>query len=306
MTEKLTSSTPQADRQSVPVKAHLAMLLTMMLFGLMSPLSKDAMNSGLTGPQLATFRIAGGTLLFWLSALVVPWRQVSRADLWRLALASVCGAVLSQGGLIIGISRTSPINATMEITAQPVYVLVLAALIQHQRITARKALGVLLGFVGAAILVFLTTASDGREANIVGDLMVLGSQVAFALYLTMFLPLIRRIDPFTFNRWMFTFGTLLLLPFTTSDMARLDWSALSSLVIGEVAYIIVFCTFVCFLLVVYAQRRLPSTVVSSYNYVQPVVTVVASLAMGLATLQWQHVLAAVLIFAGVALVISRR
>ena len=306
MTDKPTIDVPPPTRSTDYIKAHLAMLLTMLLFGLMSPLSKDAMNHGLTGPQLATFRIAGGTLLFWLSALFVPWRGVSRADLCRLALASVFGVVLSQGGLIIGISHTSPINATMEITAQPIYVLVLAALIQHQRVTARKAMGVLLGFAGAAILVFLTTHDDGRASSITGDLMVLGSQVAFALYLTMFVPLIKRIDPFTFNRWMFTFGTLLLLPFTAPHMARVDWAALTPAVVTEVAYIIVCCTFVCFLLVVYAQRRLPSTVVSSYNYVQPVVTVVASLVMGVATLQWQHVAAAALIFAGVALVISRR
>ena len=282
------------------------MLLTMVLFGLMSPFSKDTMNSGLTGPQLATLRICGGTLLFWLSSLFLPWHHVSRRDLLRLAVASIFGVVLSQGGLIMGISRTSPINATMEITAQPIYVLVLAAIILHERITPRKAAGVLLGFAGAATLVLMNTGDGGPQASIVGDLMVLGSQVAFALYLTMFLPLIRRLDPLTFNRWMFTFGSLLLLPFTAADMAQLNWSAVSARTWAEVAYIIVCCTFICFLLVVYSQRRLPSTVVSSYNYIQPVVTVVASLMMGLAVLQWQHVLAAALIFTGVWLVIHAR
>ena len=282
------------------------MLLTMVLFGLMSPFSKDAMNSGLTGPQLATLRICGGTLLFWLSSLFLPWHHVSRRDLLRLAVASIFGVVLSQGGLIMGISRTSPINATMEITAQPIYVLVLAAIIVHERITPRKAAGVLMGFAGAATLVLMNTGEGGPQASIVGDLMVLGSQVAFALYLTMFLPLIRRLDPLTFNRWMFTFGSLLLLPFTAADMAQLNWSAVSARTWAEVAYIIVCCTFICFLLVVYSQRRLPSTVVSSYNYIQPVVTVVASLMMGLAVLQWQHVLAAALIFTGVWLVIHAR
>ena len=261
------------------------MLLTMVLFGLMSPFSKDAMNSGLTGPQLATLRICGGTLLFWLSSLFLPWHHVSRRDLLRLAVASIFGVVFSQGGLIMGISRTSPINATMEITAQPIYVLVLAAIILHERITPRKAAGVLLGFAGAATLVLMNTGKGGPQASIVGDLMVLGSRVAFALYLTMFLPLIRRLDPLTFNRWMFTFGSLLLLPFTAADMVQLDWSAVSARTWAEVAYIIVCCTFICFLLVVYSQRRLPPAVMSSYNYIQPVVTVVGSLAMGLAVLQ---------------------
>ncbi len=285
------------------VRAHVAMVVTMVLFGLMAPFSKDALNSGLTGPQLATLRICGGTLLFWLASLVLPWHHVGRRDLLLMAVASIFGVVLSQGGLIMGISHTSPINATMEITAQPIYVLVLSALLLHQRVTPRKAAGVLLGFAGAATLVLMNTGHDGPHASLVGDLMVLGSQVAFALYLTMFLPLISRHDPLTFNRWMFTFGSLMLLPLTASDMTQLQWSAVTLTTWLEVAYIAVCCTFVCFLLVVYSQSRLPSTVVSSYNYIQPVVTVVASLAMGLAVLQWQHVVAAALIFTGVWLVI---
>ena len=292
-----------ATLQNRNLRAHAGMLLTMVLFGLMSPFSKDAMNSGLTGMQMATLRIVGGTILFWLAALFVPWRHVPLRDLLRLALASVFGVVLSQGGLIMGISHTSPINATMEITAQPIYVLVLAALLRYERITMRKALGVMLGFAGAATLVMLTVSDNGRAADIRGDLMVLGSQVAFAVYLTMFVPLIKRYDLLTFNRWMFTFGSLLLLPFTAADMARLQWAAVGAITWCEVAYIIIFCTFITFMLVVYGQRRLPSTVMSSYNYVQPVVTVIASVAMGVATLQWQHVVAATLIFSGVWLVI---
>ena len=289
------------------IRAHVAMVTAMVLFGMMSPLSKDAMNSGLTGQQLATLRIVGGTLLFWLAQLFTPWHSVRRGDLARLAVASVFGVVLSQGGLIMGISRTSPINATMEITAQPIYVLVLSAVLLHRRITLRKACGVLLGFAGAATLVLMNVGdSAGPSASIAGDLMVLGSQVAFALYLTMFLPLIARIDPLTFNRWMFTAGSLILLPFTIDDMTALDWSSVAATTWFDVGYIVVACTFVCFLLVVYSQRRLPTTVVSSYNYIQPVVTVAGSLAMGLAVLQWQHLVAAILIFGGVWLVISSR
>ena len=44
----------------------------------------------------------------------------------------------------------------------------------------------------------------------------------------------------------------------------------------------------------------------AFNYVQPFVTVTASLLMGLAVFQWQHLIAAILILAGVWLVISAR
>ena len=63
-------------------------------------------------------------------------------------------------------------------------------------------------------------------------------------------------------------------------------------------------TFCTFLLVVFAQRRLLPTTVSVYNYVQPFVAVVASMAMGIAAPQWMHAVAAALIFTGVWLVVN--
>ena len=68
---------------------------------------------------------------------------------------------------------------------------------------------------------------------------------------------------------------------------------------SEIVYIVAAATFFTFLLVVWAQRRLQPTTVSVYNYVQPFVTVVASMVMGLATPQWMHAVAAALIFTGV-------
>ncbi|MBO7610027.1 MAG: EamA family transporter, partial [Muribaculaceae bacterium] len=85
---------------------------------------------------------------------------------------------------------------------------------------------------------------------------------------------------------------------------QIEWSAISLRTASEVAYIVAAATFFTFLLVVFAQRRLLPTTVSVYNYVQPFVAVVASMAMGLAAPQWMHAVAAALIFTGVWLVIS--
>ena len=50
------------------------------------------------------------------------------------------------------------------------------------------------------------------------------------------------------------------------------------------------------------QRTLRPTVVSVYNYVQPVVSVAATLLMGIGILKPTHALAVVLVFSGVWLV----
>ena len=77
------------------------------------------------------------------------------------------------------------------------------------------------------------------------------------------------------------------------------WSATTLL---ETAYVIVFGTFIGYILIIKAQKILRPTVVAAYNYVQPVVAVIVSVLAGLGVLMWTHALAVVLVFSGVSLV----
>ena len=290
------------------LKAHGAMLLAMVLFGLMATFSKDVLaNGGITGPQLVAFRICGAAILFWLGSIIVPQQRVERHDLLKIVGASFFGFVMAQGGYIVGLSLTSPINATIELTTMPIFTLILSSIILNERITPRRALGIALGFTGAVLLITRTTSgASGHPTDFRGDILILISQVGYAFYLTYFSGVIRKYDAFTFNKWTFTFASIMIMPFVAPHIAQIDWPTMSARTATEIIYIVAAATFFTFLLVVWAQRRLMPTTVSSYNYVQPFVAVVASVAMGLAVFQWMHAVAAALIFTGVWLVINSK
>lgn len=290
------------------LKAHGAMLLAMVLFGLMATFSKDVLaNGGITGPQLVAFRICGAAILFWLGSIIVPQQRVERRDLLKIVGASFFGFVMAQGGYIVGLSLTSPINATIELTTMPIFTLILSSIILNERITPRRALGIALGFTGAVLLITRTTSgASGHPTDFRGDILILISQVGYAFYLTYFSGVIRKYDAFTFNKWTFTFASIMIMPFVAPHIVQIDWPAMSARTATEIIYIVAAATFFTFLLVVWAQRRLMPTTVSSYNYVQPFVAVVASVAMGLAVFQWMHTVAAALIFTGVWLVINSK
>ena len=188
----------------------------------------------------------------------------------------------------------------------PIFTLILSSILLHERITPRRALGIIMGFTGAVLLITRTTAGDGRPTDFRGDILILISQVGYAFYLTHYSKVIRKYDAFTFNKWTFTFASLFILPFTLPHIVQIDWLGMSARTAAEIIYIVAGATFFTFLLVVFAQRRLMPTTVSVYNYVQPFVAVVASMAMGLATPQWAHTVAAALIFTGVWLVVNTK
>ena len=286
-----------------PLIAHLSMFLACAFWGLMAPLGKDAMTHGIDGLHMVTFRVVGGCLLFWLTSLFVKKEKVPVRDRLKFAGAGLFGLVTNQCCYTIGLSITSPVNASIVTTSMPIFAMILAALILREPITGKKALGVLMGCSGALILILTSAAhASDRVGDIRGDLLCLGAQFSFALYLSLFQPLIRRYTVFTVNRWMFLWATLMILPFTGRHVWAIRVDAVPVQTWVEVFYVVFFGTFVAYILTMIGQRTLRPTVVSVYNYVQPLVAVSVSLLAGMAVLKWSQALAVVLVFSGVWLV----
>ena len=279
------------------------MFLACAFWGLMAPLGKDAMTHGITGLDMVTFRVAGAAILFWITSLFVKREHVPGKDIIRFIGAGFFGIVTNQCLYIYGLSLTSPVNASIVTTSMPIFAMLLSALILKEPLTTKKVGGVLLGFSGAIILILSSaTAASDKVGDIRGDLLCLFAQFSFALYLSLFNPLIRKYSVFTVNKWMFTFATLYILPFTFSHVAAIDYPNVPTSTWLETLFVVFICTYVCYILTMNAQQTLRPTVVSVYNYVQPMVAVVVSVLTGLGIFKPAHALAVVLVFFGVRLV----
>ncbi|MCR4773870.1 MAG: DMT family transporter [Prevotella sp.] len=289
------------------ITAHLSMLGANMFWGLMAPIGKAAMTHGLDGIDMVTFRVVGGAILFAIAALFAKKEHVSNHDKLMLFGAAIFGLVCNQCCFTIGLSLTSPINASIVTTSMPVFAMLLSALILHEPITKMKAGGVALGCTGAIILILTSaTAANAKVGDIRGDLLCMCAQISYSFYLSMFNKTVRKYSPFTLNKWMFLFATIMLLPFTGSHVAQIEWTAIPTSTWLEAGYVVLIGTFVCYILMMVGQRTLRPTVVSIYNYMQPIVSVIVSIAAGLGIMKWSQALAVILVFTGVYLVSKSR
>lgn len=301
--QKNIGQTPSCNRGAAPLQAHAAMFLACLFWGLMAPLGKDAMSHGIDGITMVSFRVAGGAALFWLTSLFTRKEHVPRKDVLRFAGAAVFGLVCNQCCFTIGLSLTSPINASIVTTSMPIFAMIFSAIILKEPITGKKTTGVLMGCSGALILILTSAAATNRvQGDIRGDLLCLAAQFSYSFYLSLFNPLVRRYSVITVSKWMFFWATLLLLPFTGVHVAALPWAQIGGITWLETAYVVVICTFVCYCLIMVGQKTLRPTVVSIYNYVQPIVSVTVSVLMGIGVLKWAQGLAIILVFGGVWLV----
>lgn len=287
---------------SKTLKAHLALLLAGCMWGLMAPVGKSAMEAGITNLSLATMRMVGAAVCFWTASLFAKKEKVSTRDFALLFFAALLCIVFNQGLFIIGLSFTSPVDASIITTSLPIVTMILAALFLKEPITPVKITGVLMGAVGALILVLSNQHSSGNEGNIWGDIMCLIAQICFACYLTIFKGLIARYSIFTLMKWMFTFASICFIPFSFHDLSDMVSQSFSITVWLEVGYVVLFGTFFAYLFILTGQKTLRPTIVSMYNYVQPIVGASVSVLIGLGTFGWTKAVASVLIFAGVYVV----
>lgn len=121
--------------------------------GIMSPMGKTALAAGIPAFALASFRMIGGAVCFWILSLFLPNEKITAKDAILFFPAALMGIVLNQGSFIIGLSYTSPVNASIITTTTPIFTMILAALFLREPITWLKVLGVAMGAGGAIVLI---------------------------------------------------------------------------------------------------------------------------------------------------------
>lgn len=283
-------------------KAHFALFGAGCMWGFMSPIGKAAMDAGITSLSLTTMRMIGAAVLFWTASLFIPKERVNCKDSILLFFAGMLSIVFNQGLFIFGLSLTSPVDASIITTSLPIITMILAAVFLKELLTPTKVIGVILGTIGALILILSNHENVIGSGNILGDTICIIAQISFACYLTFFKKIISRYNIFTLMKWMFTYATIIFLPFSYQDISAVLYSDFSISTWLEVGYVILFGTFFTYMLVLIGQKILRPTIVSMYNYVQPIVGACTSILIGMGTFGWNKAFASILIFIGVYMV----
>lgn len=287
------------------ILGHLACFTAYTIFGLNIVVCKDLTSSGAISPiALFTIRSLGAGALFWLISLFLPKQSVERRDLPKIFAASVLGFFLTQMCFLMAISRITPMDCSIITSLSPIYTMFIAAYALKEPLSTQKIGGVMLSLCGIIYLILnsVTSTATAIETTPVGVLLMIGNSLCFSLYLGIFKPTIAKYSVVTFMKWTFLFASLLSLPFSVKELFTIDYAALPTSFITELAFLVICATFITYFLIPVGQKILRPTLVSMYSYVQPIIAIVVSIYVGMDTLSWQKVIAAITVFTGVILV----
>lgn len=291
------------DRNSIA--GHMSAFIAYAIFGFNIIVCKDLTSGNLIPPLgIFTLRSLVAGALFWIVSLFLPSEKVDRKDYIRIFAASMLGFLTCQVTFLVGIPHITPMDCSILTAMSPIYTMGIAAIVIKEPITFQKAGGVAISFIGIIYLIVSRVVTPGgvAESTPFGIFMIVLNSLSFSMYLGIFKPLIAKYSAVTFMKWIFLFSACVSAPLSMKGLIATDWTTIPPIQFAELAFLIICATFVTYFLIPIAQKRIRPTLVSMYSYIQPIIAIVVSIALGMDIITWQKVLAAVMVFGGVVIV----
>ena len=286
------------------MKSHLALLLCNIIWACDYPFYNLVLSKYVAPIALVTASLCAAALFLACSFALEqgPARSPAK-DIKTMIGAALLIGVIRKVLLMYGLSRTSPIDGSIIDTITPLLVLLISVVLGIDKFTRLKIAGLVLGMAGAVGVVLLGASGGHTHSGLVGNLMIAGCALATSCYMVWFKKLIARYDVVTMLRWVYCLAALMVLPFGARELVHTDFAAMDTDILLATLFVVFVPTYVPNLLLNYSLKYVQPTVSSIYTYLQPVLAVILSVAMGLDRLHLDTALCALVIFFGVGLVI---
>ena len=283
--------------------ALIAAFLATTIYGINHTIAKEVMPIYIESSGFIMLRLLGATLIFWTISLFTKNEKIESRDFLKIVFASVLGMCTNMLAFFRGLELSTPINSGVIITLSPVLVLILSYFFLKERITLKKIVGIFIGFSGAIFLILNSNKVGINAPNIpLGNSFFLINASAYAGYLIIVKPLTKKYNVFTLMKWLFLIGLILSTPLTYNQFVDVNWSELPWFALWRMIYVVIGTTFLTYLFNIYALNTLSPTTVSSFIYLQPIITIIFALITGSDTLDTTKILSCLLVFIGVYLV----
>ena len=287
------------------VLAHISLFLANLIYAINYTFAKDVMPDFIQPSGFILLRVTGALILFSLFYFLFVKEAVEKKDVLKLAICGVFGVAINQLLFFEGLNLTTPINAAIIMTINPVLVIIMSAFILYEKINIRKGIGIALGLVGASTLILNSGSLSGNTDFMLGNTFVFLNAASYGLYLVLVKPLMHKYHPITVMFYVFAFGLLYVLPFGYNELLAVDWASFPPIIIWEVLFVVVCTTVIAYLLNSSALKLLNPSTVSIYIYLQPVLATLFAISRGSDTLDEMKIISAIIIFVGVYLVSVR-
>jgi drug/metabolite transporter (DMT)-like permease len=268
------------------ILVHLALFTVALFYAGNFSFAKWAMPQYISAYAFIVLRVGAGMLFFVAYYFLFNREKITdKRDYLKLAVAAFFGVALNMTAFFKGLSMTSAINASVLMLLAPVFVVLFTAIGYKKRIKPLVYAGIIVAFIGAALLVDVANFTIG-DSGLWGDLLVMLNATSYAFYLFYVTRLLQKYKATTITMYLFIFGFIYVLPLGVSDLLLVDWGSLPPKAIFSMCYVIAGITILSYLLNAWALQNSTSTTVGSYIYLQPLLATLIAVGLSMDVLTW--------------------
>lgn len=202
------------------------------------------------------------------------------------------------------LTMTSAVNTGWLIGITPIWSALFAAAFLRERFGAIKVAGLVVGFLGALIVITRGEMSGAvlQLPSTRGDLMIVLSTLNWSVYTVLGHRTIRAIGPARATAGGMLFGTIMLAPFFLVSEKWHEWSRLSSIGWVAILFLGIACSALGYLFWYGALEKIEASRVAAFLYLEPLVALVAAVALLREPVTAPTIAGGLVVLAGVLLV----
>ena len=288
------------------IKGNVMMFVAKTFSGLNQNALRYLLPNWMSAQTGVFLRLGAGSLLFLVYELFVG-HKFPRPNLKDTAILLLTGLVFVFGymwTLLEGLTYTTPISSSIFISLQPVFVFIICLIIRTEKATLKKIGGMLLGFGGALLCVLTQHGSDVASDPLKGNLLCLCGAVLYSGYLVTEKKYIPRYGSAMVSFLTFgggAIGSIILVCFTGWDASVLHQDLFSTPML-VLLFVLLFPSFLSYLLQDFSLNLLSATVVALYSDLILIVSAIVSYVLGQDHFSWWQIGAICLMLMSVYLV----
>lgn len=230
-----------------------------------------------------SLRLAFGALTFWTVSFFLKRETVVWRDRFRLFALGSFGIFGYMSLYALSLSYTTPVNFAIFNAMQPLWVVVVSALIYKESVSSSKLLGLVTGFVGALLCILSEPPQGAADNPLLGNMLAIVASIIYAIYLVLSARMVGHLSSITILRYTFSSAAvmalfaLLLAGFSAPMFA----GGFHFRPFATLLFVLVFPTVLTYFLIPVGLKYLKSTTVALYGYVTLVVAAAVSFITGM-------------------------
>lgn len=266
------------------VRVHAALFSVSLIYGCFYVVVKILLKSILL-PEFILLRfVLTAVVVLIVDQLVLKSPLPRKKDLLNIAQLGLTGVFAVQILVAIGLNLTTSFHSALIMATIPIITLILSIIKGQEDYHIRKLIGVLVAFLGVAVLLCSGSPRDPLPENyLMGDAIVLVNAIAFSWFLIGSRRMLAEYPPFSFMAYCYIISAILFsaLYLTGNQMGHGTWGLefISTMNWQQwllMAFVVLYASIGSYTLNNFALKRTSASVVAIYIFVQPVISAIAA------------------------------